>query len=612
MVQGVLAIALAGWMAGTSVASEGGMPLSESRWPGLLATDEIGLADYVDRVLQRNESLQVRLLELEVSRLRNRGERAVFQPEFVGSYEHVDSLRPNTSEQERQQFTSFYEQQDNLYSMAMESLVPTGARVRLGFNLSDLENNLQGGLFSGGNTNGGEYLSFVGVNLVQPLLRNGGVAVTMAGIRLAAVASDVAYQEYRRQVMQVVSRAESFYWQLYFAQEQLRFFDESVAVAENLLNNNRARLRLGNASELDVLEAEAGLALRRSKQAEARQKLVEISNSLIGLCSSTVIETNLLLRATDHPEVRKLELGMYPAWRDAIALNPDYLAQRRRIAGEMIRKAYARNQRLPQLNLKTSVGYYGLSDSPHDSLDDLQTGDWPAWTLGAELRVPMGAGSKARYEYDQALIRQKQAELQLQDLETQIVNALDTAMRNVASTIQNVGNYRKVAEFYQNLFETQQRRLDLGAIDSQKLLETEEKLFEAKNTVVESLVLHERARLELELVKGTLLQARNLDLSKSDLERRTAAVLTKNLLPEDRYDYFLQELKAEFDRHDPDYSPNTPVQTEAIEVLRKTLVEMDAPPAESYPADHADPAVLQKALDTLHEEMQRLQRNPRK
>ncbi len=45
-------------MAGTSAASEGGMPLSESRWPGPLATEEIGLADYVDRVLQRNESLQ--------------------------------------------------------------------------------------------------------------------------------------------------------------------------------------------------------------------------------------------------------------------------------------------------------------------------------------------------------------------------------------------------------------------------------------------------------------------------------------------------------------------------------------------------------------------------
>ena len=599
-------------MIGASLAPGAESNPGSAPWPGPLALEEITLANYVDRVLQRNESLQVRLLELEVSRLRSRGERGIFQPEFVGSYEHIDSTRPNTSEQERQQFTSYYQQQDNRYTMAMESLVPTGARVRLGFNLSDLENNLQGGLFSSGNTNRGEYLSFVGVNLVQPLLRNGGVAVTMAGVRLAAVASDVAYQEYRRQVMQVVSRAESFYWQLYFAQEQLRFFDESVAVAENLLNNNWARLRLGNAAELDVLEAESGLALRRSKQAEARQKLVEISNGLIGLYSSTVLETNLLLQATDHPEVRHPDLRMYPAWREAIALNPDYLAQRRRIAGEMIRKAYARNQRLPQLDFKTSVGYYGLSDTPHDSLDDLQTGDWPAWTLGAELRVPIGAGSKARYEYDQALIRQKQAELQLQDLETQIINALDTAMRNVASTAQNVSNYWKVAEFYQNLFETQQRRLDLGAIDSQRLLETEEKLFEAKNTVVESLVLHERARLELELVKGSLLQTRHLDLSKADLERRTAAVLTKNLLPEDRYGYFLQELRAECERNDPDYSPNSPAQNQALEVLRKTLDQLNAPPVESYPADHADPAVLQKALDTLHEEMQRLQRNPRR
>jgi outer membrane protein len=564
-----------------------------------LAVEELGLDQYVERVLQFNESLQVRLLELEMSRLRGHGERGVFQPEVVGSYEHTDSLRPNTIEQQRQQFTSFYQQRNNLYYGAVESLVPTGARIRLGYSLSDLRNNLQGGIFGSSAQTEREYLTFAGFNLVQPLMRHGGTAVTMAGIRLAAVASDVAYQEYRRQLMQVVGWAESSYWQLYFAQEQLRFFDESVAVAENLLSDNQARFRLGNASELDVLEAEAGQALRRSKQAEARQRQLEISHSMISLYSSTVIETNRLLRATDHPEVRQVDQAMFPAWREALEMNPDYLAQRRKIAGEMIRKAYARNQRLPQLDLKTSVGYYGLSDSPHDSLDDLRTRDWPAWTVGAEFRVPLGGGSKSRYEYDQAQIRQKQAELQLQDLETQMVNALDTAMRNVKNTAQNVSNYQKVVEFYQNLFETQQRRLERGAIDSQKLLETEETLFEAKNSVVESLVQHQRALLEFELLKGTLLRTRHLDLSRSDLERRTSAIVTRNLLPADRYPYFLQELNAEFQRHHPDYSPNTPLQQLAIDVLRRSLAEQEAPP--SYPADHSDPAILRKALEILHE-----------
>jgi outer membrane protein len=575
-----------------------------------IAVESVGLAEYVERVLHRNESLQVRLLEVEVGRLRERGERGIFQPELVGSYEHLDSLRPNTVEQQRQQFTSYYEQRNNVYSAALESLAPTGARIRLGYSLSDLENNLQGGITANGSGTG-EYLSFAGINVVQPLMRNAGAAATMAGIRLAAVTSDVAYQEYRRQMMQVLGRAESYYWQLYFAQEQLGFFDESVAVAENLLNNNRTRLRLGNASELDVLEAESGLALRRSRQAEARQRLFEMSNGLISLYSSTVMVTNLLLKATDQPQIHEIELKMFPAWREALSLNPDYLAQRRKIAGEMIRKAYARNQRMPQLDLKSSVGYYGLSDSPRDSLSDLETRDWPAWTLGAEVRIPLGARGKPRYEYDQAQVRQKQAELQLQELETQIINALDTAMRNVASTAQNVANYQKAAEFYQNLFETQRRRLERGTIDSQKLLETEEKWFEARTTVVESLVQHERALLELELVKGTLLQKRNLDLSKADLEQRTAGILTRNLLSEDRYDDFLQEMKMEFDRHQPGYSSPTPLQERAIEVLRKTMQEWEAQAQVVSPADHSDPAVLQKALDALRHPLLAPEPNPR-
>lgn len=575
--------------------------------PEPTAIERLTLRRYLERVLQHNESLQVRLLEMEVSRLRMQGERGVFLPDLVGGYEHVDSIRPNTAEQQRQQFTSFFDERNNIYSAAIESLIATGARVRLGYSLSDLRNNLQDTTWLSSGTNGGEFLSFAGVNIVQPLLRNRGSAATLAGVRMAAVASDVAFQDYRRQLMQVVSQAESLYWQLFFAQEQHRFFRESVAVAENLLNNNRARLRLGTASELDVLEAESGLALRRSRQAEARQKRIEISNALIGLYSSTVMQTNLMLEVTDRPALVPVASEVYTAWREAIECNPEYLAAHRKIAGEIIRKAHARNQLLPQLDLKGSFGWYGLSDDPSDSFADVRSGDWPAWTVGAELRVPLGVGTKARYEYDQARLRQKQAELQLQDLENQIVNALDTSLRNVQSTVHNIANYQKVAEFYQNLFETQQKRLELGAIDSQKLLETEEKLFEAKNSVAESLVRHERARIELELVKGTLLRSRHLELNRSDLERRTAALLTRNLLPGDRYDYFLQELKTEFDRQRPAEHPDRSARDRALDVLRKTITELDRPQPMTVPADHSDPAVLNKALEALDQELRQPQ-----
>ncbi len=571
-----------------------------------LEREPISLKDYRERVLEWNESVQISLLEVEATRQRREGEVGIFEPEVVASYEHTDSTRPNTAEQQRQQFTSQFKQRNNIYNMGLESLIPGGARVRLGYSLSDLNNNLQeDSIFGNSRTNGSEWLSFVGINLTQPLLRNGGYDTSMASLRLAAVTSDVAFQQYRRRIMETVATAESLYWQLYFVQEQLHYFEESVAVATALLHNNRQRLEIGNGSELEVMEAESGLALRLTRQAEAAQKLVEVSNALISLYSSTVLETNRLLQATDHPEPGNLPHDLFNSWRKAQELNPDYLGQKRQVSAEMIRQGYARNQRLPQLDLKGSVGYYGLSETAAGSMSDVNTGDFPAATIGLEMRVPLG-GSKSRGEYRAAQLRRKQAELSLQDIETQMINGVDAALRKARSTQNNITNYTTVASFYQNLFDTQQTRMEFGAVDSQTLLRTEEKLFEARNSVVESLTLHMRARLELELAQGDILINRNLELTRDDLEHRTSTLTDERIPDDDRFTSFHRELQQELQRRSPEFQPDTPEHQAALETLQSY---QPLPPEPLVPpADHSDPAIQQQAIEALREAMQETSR----
>lgn len=562
---------------------------------------ELTLREYVRDVLSYNESLQARALELAISRSRQQGEAGIFEPELVTSYQRIQNDRPNTVEQQRQQFSSSFSEENNLYQAGLESLAPTGARIRLGYSLSDLRNNLQTNVFLGRSTTNGEFLTFVGLTVTQPILKNAGYDVAMAGIRLAAVTSDVAFEEYRRFLMEAVTRAEAYYWQLYFAQEQHRFFAESVAVAENLLRDNREKVRVGKSSELEVKEAEAALALRRSKLEEAEQKLVETSNSLLALSSAMVIETNLLLRAVDRPRESAESADMFTALSRAMELNPDYRAQRRRAVAEEIRLGYARNQKLLQVDVKGSVGWYGLGEDFGSSWQDAESGDWPSWSLGLEMRLPLGGGRKARKEYEQAQFRDRQAQLVLQDLEIQMVNGLDSAIRKVQGARQNTANYRKVVEFYEALIATQQERVAVGQIDSQRLLETEEKLLEAKSYVAESLVMHERALLELELFQGTVLVNRHLDLSRDQLEARTAELLRNGVRERRGYDLFVGQLRQALEQKDPAYNPNTPRQEEALDVLQQTYEEMRRP---APLADHTQPEVLRQALEELRKQLE--------
>lgn len=176
--------------------------------------------------------------------------------------------------------------------------------------MRDLVNNIQPIL--GNQFTNGEYVVFVGGSVVQPLLKNAGRAATMANLRLAAVASEVAFQEYRRELMLTLSMAEAAYWNLYLAQRQIEAVTRSARLAETLLRDNEARWRVGRGSEMEVLEARAGLAARLSKLAEARQNRLTAIDRLLALFSEPVSDRAPDLVAVDMPPQPQPPAGFDP------------------------------------------------------------------------------------------------------------------------------------------------------------------------------------------------------------------------------------------------------------------------------------------------------------
>src|SRR5262249_18021170 len=149
---------------------------------------------------------------------------------------------------------------------------------------------------------------------------------------------------------------------------------------QSLVTDNQARVQAGKASELEVLEAKAGLALRDSKLAEAQQKYHETAGQLLTLLAVSTLGTNSSLRALDQPGVTVQVPSFAQSGQAALDLNPDYLSQLKRLQQENIRVVYAKNQRLPQLDLKGSYGLNGLGSDPGASWDDIQHGSFPSWS----------------------------------------------------------------------------------------------------------------------------------------------------------------------------------------------------------------------------------------
>lgn len=512
------------------------------------------LDDYLQRVLDHNEQLQIAVLQTEASEQRLKGAESIFDPEFVANYQFEDRDRPNTVQQARALSNlAQFDQENHVASSAIESLVPGGGRVRLGYSLSRLDNNLQGApsLFGGGTNPGAEYVSFAGLSLVQPLLK-GAWGTSMTQIRLAAQDSKLAFQDYRREMMRVVSRAESLYWDLYYAQQQTQFLAESVSVTENLLRDTKVKQNVGSGSELDILEVESALAQRRTQLEDAKQAVVENVNRLLSLSSNNVdASEDIRIQATDSPSLFDVSHYNYINFRMAAEeLNPDLLARRVEVIRQKIRMYYAKNQRLPQLDLSADYGLNGLGSTPGASNEDLERGDFASWAVGLELRIPFLGSSRARHEYEAVKLEHRQAELGLNSIKTEVSNGIKTALHSIKSTHASVSNHEKVVGFYQDLLNTQLERFEVGAIDNQEVLETEEELLEAKIQSLLARVLFRRAVLQLQILSGKLLKDRGVEVSRRELAEKTRLLLAADGVDAAAYENFRQNLRHEF-RYSP-------------------------------------------------------------
>jgi outer membrane protein TolC len=498
-------------------------------------TNALSLAATIERVLAHNESLQIKQLEAEIGNRTYRAERGIFEPQVVGSVDRTDNRRPNNAQQ-RATFNSQILntplgtidrliERNTIYNGGVEVLTPTGAKVHTGYTLRQLRNNIQGTGISGP---GPDLETFIGANLTQPLLKNFGPGPTMAKMRLAALASDIAFQEYRKQLMLVVSQAEGAYWDVYLTQEQERISGESVVLAGKILADNQVRQQVGRASELEVLQAEAGMALRKSKLNDARVKVVESASRLMGLLSDTSLVTNGMVRASEAPTIVAATLELQQNFQEAFNANPDYLIRQHQLTQDGIRLKYARNQRLPEVDLKASWGLNGLGRTAGESWDDVERHGFPTWSVGVEMRIPAFGGVKERNELEAAKLGRTRSLVAAKEAEVQIANALGSAASRVQTYLDSMRSQQGVVEFHQKLLAAQLARLEVGSIESRVVLETEEKLAEAKVAVIEDHVLYRKALLELDLARGSTLAARQMEITKDQLHAKTVATLKEH------------------------------------------------------------------------------------
>ena len=351
-----------------------------------------------------------------------------------------------------------------------------------------------------------DYQTSVGIQIAQPLLKDFGPAAALAPLRISRIEQKIAVLNWRQRVMSGVQAVMSTYYDMIFGVADLQVRRDAIAADTKLVQQNQRRLELGFMSPFDVEQARAQVSLDKEQFLTAKNFLNERQFALKRLILDEFKrgDTRLFLPA-DSPRLQAPKLDRSALLAEAFARRYDYQEALLDAEAQDVRLRFARNQALPQLDLIATYSLNGLRDSFGASFDQAAQGRTPEWTVGLNVRVPLG-NVQGRANLDVAKAQKEQAVIKIKQIELTVGVDVDTVISRIETNRQRVDTARNTSALNQEAVRIAYRRLEEGQISSFDIIEQQRRLYDARSRELASQAELNKAITQLWLVTGTILE----------------------------------------------------------------------------------------------------------
>jgi len=293
----------------------------------------------------------------------------------------------------------------------------------------------------------------------------------------SARAQFLASEEARRDVtISLIAQVAQDYLQLLALDRQLEIARQSTNSFGDSLRIFNQRLRGGVASKLETASAEALMDASAATIPELEQQIALQENQLsvlLGQNPGAILRGDASLENQVPPEV--------PAGLPSALLErrPDIREAEQQLRSANAQVGVAKADFFPQLNL---TGLFGAASS---ELTTYTAGGAAAWEIAAGLTGPLFHGGELRAQYAQARALREQAALQYQ---TAVLNALLEISDALVSREKLAGArtlQTQAVEAYQTAVKIALERYRMGNADYYEVLQEQQQLFPAENTLVQ-------------------------------------------------------------------------------------------------------------------------------
>jgi outer membrane protein TolC len=318
----------------------------------------------------------------------------------------------------------------------------------------------------------GDYDTFTATTvkgtLAQLVTDFGRTGATLARAEDLTAASE---QNARSARVDVVFAAAVAYFNVLRAENLKTVRRETVRQREALQRQAQAFFDAGLKARIDVVRAEANLYQARADAASVEH---EVRTARLILLNRMGIDGPIDFELTGAPGVAEAA-GTVEDWqREADEKHPYLVALRMQLAAARNNRLAANRGNNPSITASGSLGWSGTDDLPSDR----------AWSVGAQLTVPVFDGFLTREQVAEADAQLVAAEFALNDRRREIRLLVEQAANSMQDAVEQLAASEKSREAFAENLRLATGRYEAGAADIIEMIDAQVQMTTAETTLV--------------------------------------------------------------------------------------------------------------------------------
>jgi len=287
------------------------------------------------------------------------------------------------------------------------------------------------------------------------------------------------------------------------------------------VRQNQARVNLGDAPPLDLVQAQAEVANRRENLIRAQAAAKDAEDALRRLIADPADASfwQLHLEPVDQPEADVAPIDVDRAVAAALDGRYDLAIARQQLDNADTNLKFLGNQKLPDVRVEASYrgGGFGGTELvrtgafPGTVTGTLNTGfgnvlgqlfsqDFPTWSVGVMVSYPIGQSAEEA-SFARAQVQRQQAAQSIESLKLQIVQGIRQAARQVQSTSERVDAARASQGLADQRVTVETKRFEAGLSTTFLVTQAQRDLVQAQVDLLQAMLDHQSAVIAYEAVQ---------------------------------------------------------------------------------------------------------------